>query len=402
MHYQRFDPSGCDFPKPRVPMLPPFSRNTLGYGPTSVQKSAMNGANLRFFSRARYALREAYRQCGVGPHGALMVPAYHCRTMLDPAIRLGAQIVLYPLHADLSPDLRALKTSLSACQQPVKALLLPHYFGFAQRTEPIAHFCGEHGITLIEDCSHALWPSATPNTQDHKVGTRGRFCVASPYKFFPCEDGGVLWNNQEVAVAPAKQPQPANGQEMKSFVRSMMSACQPTAHPKIGALDADLKALTGKLARVGNDLPTLDQRTSSAYDLDDEHKPGLAWSRWVLRHSNLTRIAARRRAHYQQWAGAVAHLPYCRSLFPLLANDSVPYVFPLWISHPDPHFYVLKHLGVPVGRWDDMAISSCHTAANYRLQLLHLPCHQELSAHQMTWMTAAVRRAMLDFLPGRK
>ena len=169
-----------------------------------------------------------------------------------------------------------------------------------------------------------------------------------------------------------------------------------------GPLDADLRALAANLAHLGDDLLTLEQRTSSAYILDDEYRPGLAWSRWVLRHSNLTRIAARRRAHYQQWASAIAHLPYCHSLFPLLANDIVPYVFPLWISHPQPHFYILKHLGVPVGRWDDMAISSCRTAASYRLQLLHLPCHQELSARQMTWMTAAVRRAMLDFSPDRK
>lgn len=402
MQYQRFDPSGCDFPKARVPMLPPFGRHTLGYGPASAQVSATAGANLRFFSRARYALREAYRQCGIGPDGALMAPAYHCRTMLDPAIRLGAEIALYPLHPDLSPDLQALRARLSACQQTVKALLLPHYFGFSQKLEPIANFCAEHGITLIEDCSHALWPSAIQDTQNGKAGTRGRFCVTSPYKFFPCEDGGVLWSNQDAAVAPDQQVQPGSGQEIKSFAHSMMSACQPAASPHVEALDADLKALPAKLALVGSDLATLDQRTSPAYDLDDEHTPSLAWSRWVVRHSNLARIAARRRAHYQQWVSAVAHLPYCRSLFPLLDNDSVPYVFPLYISHPYPHFYVLKHLGVPVGRWDDMAMSDCRTAANYRLQLLHLPCHQELSARQMTWMTAALKRAMLDFSPDRK
>jgi len=402
MLYQRFDPSGCDFPKARVPMLPIFSRHTLGYGPASAQKTATAGAKLRFFSRARYALREAYRLCGVGPDGALMAPTYHCRTMLDPAISLGAQITLYPLHADLAPDLQALTTSLSACQQPVKALLLPHYFGFAQELEPIARFCDEHGITLIEDCSHSLWPGATGDTERGKVGTRGRFSVSSPSKFFPCADGGVLWTNQDAPAAWAQQREPDSAQEIKSFAHSLICACQHTASPDVGALNADLKALSSKLARVGSDLLTLDQRTSPAYNAVDEPNPGLAWSRWVVRHSNLARIASRRRAHYRQWVSAVAHLPHCRSLFPQLNNDSVPYVFPLCISHPQPHFYILKQLGIPVGRWDDMAISDCRTAANYRLQLLHLPCHQELSALQMTWMTAALKRAMLDFSPNHK
>ena len=402
MQYQRFDPSGCDFPKARAPMLPPFGRHTRGYGPATAQRSATAGTNLRSFSRARCALREAFGQCGVGPIDALMAPACRCRTMLDPAIHLGAQVALYPLHSDLSPNLKALNSNLSACQQPIKAPLLPHYFGFTREIEPIANFYAEHGITLIEDCSHARRPSATTANQNGKAATRGRLCVASPYKLFLCEDGGMLWSNQDAAVAWAQQPQPGSAQEIKSFFHFMMSACQPSAGPHVEALDADRKALSGKPARVGSDLATLEQRTSPAYDLDDEHKPAMGWSRWVVRHSNLARIAAPRRAHYQQWANSVAPLPYCRSRFPVLASDSVPYVFPLCINHLYPHFYVLKHLGVPVGRWEDLAMSDFRTAANDRLQLLHLPCHQKLSARQMTWMSVAVRRAMLDFSPDRK
>ena len=104
-----------------------------------------------------------------------------------------------------------------------------------------------------------------------------------------------------------------------------------------------------------------------------------------MHYTNTQRLAERRRAHYEQWVKAVAGLPHCRPLFAELPAHCVPYMFPLVIDYPEPHFFVLKHLGVPIWRWDDMAVSGCAVAAQYRL---HLPCHQERTAEQMAWMTA--------------
>lgn len=69
-------------------------------------------------------------------------------------------------------------------------------------------------------------------------------------------------------------------------------------------------------------------------------------------------------------------------------------MFPITIAEPDPVFYQLKQAGMPIFRWDDMAVSSCTVARNYRLHLLHLPCHQGLSAQQMAWMTALVAKVL--------
>ena len=71
-------------------------------------------------------------------------------------------------------------------------------------------------------------------------------------------------------------------------------------------------------------------------------------------------------------------------------------MFPLQIDHPESHFSALKRLGVPVWRWDDIAVSGCLIATSYRLQLLHLPCHQELTAQQLSWITTVVRKVMLQ------
>jgi hypothetical protein len=42
--------------------------------------------------RGRYALTQAYRLAGVGSDAAILISAYHCRAMLDPAIRPGVPI----------------------------------------------------------------------------------------------------------------------------------------------------------------------------------------------------------------------------------------------------------------------------------------------------------------------
>lgn len=70
--------------------------------------------------------------------------------------------------------------------------------------------------------------------------------------------------------------------------------------------------------------------------------------------------------------------------------DCAPYMFPLYLERPDPDFFLLKKMGLPIFRWDEMAVSECAVAADYRLRLLHLPCHQTLSEQQMQWMISVL------------
>ncbi|WP_296483368.1 DegT/DnrJ/EryC1/StrS family aminotransferase [Rhodoferax sp.] len=397
MHYQRFDPSGCDFPKPRVPMLAPFSRHTLGYGQANSKNPADDGHSVCHFSRARYALLEAYRQSGVGLEGGLMAPAYHCRTMLDPAICLGAKVILYRLNPDLSVDLSALVTALEKCQHPVKALLATHYFGFGQNLAQVKSLCDRYAIALIEDCSHVLFAGSdriVPAAAGTALGKSGRFCVASPYKFFSCEDGGTLWATTAQGLLCHKQRRPKLFNEVKSWLRAAQHACAAPLLPDPSTLSDQINAWTSLPLPTGQDGPVHDEHASQHYVEADASLQSLAGSRWIMRHTNITRLVDRRRLHYQQWVNAMAGLPHCRTLFPELPHDVVPYAFPLYLEQPETHFYALKMLGVPVWRWDDLAVSTCPVATDFRLRLLHLPCHQELTAEQMLWMTSAVQLVM--------
>ena len=398
MDYQCFDPNECGFPKPRVPILPTLSSQSLGRARLGPFIPLGFSANARIFARGRYALTEAYRQSGVGEHGALLAPAYHCRTMLDPAIRLGAKVLLYDLNPDLSPNLASLTANLSACHQPVKALLVTHYFGFSQALEPLTAFCEKHEIDLIEDCSHALFTKSTPGALARKgaMGQTGRYGVASPYKFFACEDGGLLWCNADEQLPDDHEYAPTLTQELRGFLHSAQRAFAKNKVLNIDLIDAEIKALTDKLSLTGRDERKQATEPSTHYVAAEEHLKSLAWSRWVMRHTHVERLANRRRENYQKWTNAVVNLPHCRALFPYLPDDCVPYMFPLKIDHPEIHFLALKQLGVPVWRWDDMAVSTCPVASDYRLKVLHLPCHQELTEDHMHWMSTALKKVLLE------
>jgi perosamine synthetase len=380
--YLSFDPSSCGFPPPRVPVLPLPGRHAFHWQRQTSTTALLDSPNARFFSRGRYALAHAFRLSGLGPDTALLAPAYHCRTMLDPAIALGADITLYPLHANLQPDIEALEHLLRNQSQRHAALLLPHFFGIEQTLDAVDNLCTQYGVTLIEDCSHALFLPSLPGN----IGKRGRYSVASPYKFFPIEDGGILWANHGAPLPESSVDTPDLMAQCKGVARALQKACSSSA-------DLDTPEEVGSPSPESNkpDQPPLYRRhvsntASYQYDANADNMAGLQVSRQLMLHSDIERIALRRRGNYQKWAQAIADLPNCKALFPDLASDCVPYMFPLWIAHPEVDFFALKQLGIPVWRWDDMAVSDCSVAMQYRTQLLHLPCHQELTSNQLDWM----------------
>jgi len=388
LEYQVFDPSPCHFPRPRVSVLPcGFEAAGADDGALLRDAAALPGRGL-YFSRGRYALGEAYRCAGLDRSGALLAPAYHCVTMLDPALALGAEVLLYPLTADLVPDPVALDALVECSPRPVKALLATHFFGFVRDFTWLKQWCDARAIVFVEDCSHTLF---TEHYQARGAGRYGQFVASSPYKFFPSVDGGWLYSPDSSALAAAATRPAGWLAELRGMKQCLDAARQPrVGAADIAALDSQLAALAGQTPVSGDDACRSRPAQSSQYQLELAEMAALRSSRWLIGHSSVSAAIGRRQANYRRWLQAVAGLPHCRPLYPEMPEQAVPYMFPLYIDHPLPHFYWLKQLGVPVWRWDEMAVSACTVARDYRLHLLHLPCHQSLSDDELNWMTAAV------------
>jgi dTDP-4-amino-4,6-dideoxygalactose transaminase len=392
LFFRVFDPDACQFPSPRVPILPSLGIASFGFGRSRKFASVFSAAPNLFYSRGRYALHDAYRLSGVGPKGALLAPAYHCRTMLDPAICLGGTVILYPLEAKLAPDIALLAQLVDSSEMPVRAMLLTHYFGFAQATDAVQAFCDERDIVLVEDCSHACFRSF----QNTSLGQSGRFVVTSPYKLFPSEDGGGLQINGKGSAFPSRLRARGSRDEMRSLVNSFRRAIRSRPQTGDAGTDEQLRHICAKEIVKGREFEQPGNQVSSMYDPLAENLAGLSASRLIISFSNVDRIAEARRNNYRQWLDAVRFLPHCRPLFDELPDDVVPYMFPLYVEYPTPHFFVLKQLGLPIWRWDEMAVSNCVLAMDYRLHLLHLPCHQSLSRAEMRWMTQTLAGVMTE------
>ena len=390
--FQRFNPTDCNFPRPRVPLLPTLHWRDLAFNNANTgNQSVLTGLSVRHFARGRYAMHAAYETAGVGSAGALLAPAYHCRTMLDPALALKGNILLYALNSDLTPRMESIKILVENSQPRVKALVVPHYFGFSQPAPLItelAAFCSLHGITLIEDCSHA-WQVVAERASACQANS-GHVLIGSPYKFFACEDGGTLWGNPaEFSVAQPSAPSLLG--ELKALKQTLARSWRSHRASEL-VLPAEQIAMQN--IHQGEDIRENSCSPSSMYDSRSENDSGLALSRWVMRHTAVSRVVHQRQHNYRQWTRAVAGLRGAKALFTDLPPDCAPYMFALHIAQPEQHFYQLKHLGVPIWRWDEMAVSDCPVATQYRSHLLHLPCHQSLTQEQMQWMTGAITRVL--------
>lgn len=362
-------------------MLPRFPAGVPGLGKSTRHHSGFLGGQSTSYSHGRYALTAVLRSLGVGPGKTVLIPAYHCRTMIDPVLRLGGTPVLFPLQPDLTPDWAGLDACVAASAQPV-ALLLPHFFGFPQPVEQVRAWCDKNGVAYVEDCSHALFGELGGKP----VGSFGDAAIASPYKFFACEDGGLA-RGAKLGV-PSPRPVPKLGDELRGVWRSMQKLLRG-AGKKLPSTVGDDEARP-----CGVDVILDEMGISSQYDPASEARQALLWSRLIMKGSSIDQIAQARRCNYLTWLAAVSDMPGCRPQFPILPDAVVPYMFPLWLDDPARVFFRLKRAGLPIFRWDELAVSDCAVSRSARLGLIHLPCHQGVGQGEMDWMLGVLRRAL--------
>jgi len=375
LKYWRFQPAPGQFPPATLRLAP---RLDFGLAPSSRHYRRVDaGQNSALYTRARYALTEAFRQAGLGPSRGLLAPAYHCRTMLDPAIALGAPIGLYALDAGLAPRMDSLQKLHAQAPEGFGALLVPHYFGFRQDLASLRAWCDDRRIALIEDCSHLFVVSS----EDAGEGPGGHWRIASPYKFVGSSEGGLLWpaSPSPLSARPAA--------ELRGLIKALRARLQQGS--AVTAPAANAAATAG--ANPSKDGLVEDDQVSPQFDPREIGCRGAPWAGWLIKRAPFDALARTRRQRFEKLLACVAGLNGCRPLFDRLGPRTVPHAFPLLLEQPDPHFFQLKQLGVEFGRWDDLAVSDCEVSQDLRLRLIQVPCHQGLSDAQFDWICAQLQ-----------
>lgn len=383
LHFYPMEADIRDYARPRLPLLvPPSWREWGGRRASPAVLSAFLGQG-ESYKGGRYALAEGMRRAGAEKGRSVLIPALHCRAIVEAVMFSGAEPRFYPVTADLRPDFSALPV-LAAGSAPA-AMVLVHYFGFPNAVDEAHEFCRSQGIPLVEDCAHALYGRAG----DRLLGTIGDFAAASLWKFLPLRDGAVLLDHRSPGSAPPSESPSliieARGLRylLESWFRwASRPGTLPALEPAVLAAEVNKRKVKHDIAEPAHGFVEFSPPSA--------HLAALRSSRWLAAAIDHERVILTRRSHYSAWLNGMRGVAAARPLYPELPPSVAPYAFPLLVD--DPYcFHLIRQAGIPLWRWEDMAVTDCAVAADYRLRLLQLPCHQGLSTQALEWMIKTVR-----------
>jgi hypothetical protein len=385
-----------------IPRLPVFGWQALR-GPAQAEVPCMlDLPGLHYSTSGRASILLALEALGVGPGDQVLVPTYHCPTMVAPASRLKAVPVFYPIDARGSPDLDWLERQ---DLKRARALLAAHYFGLPQRMQPLRDWCTARGIALVEDCAHALFG----RSGTRPVGAWGDIAIGSLTKFLPVPEGGCLVVNRQAAVPALQATSLTAG--VKSFVDILeVGASQQRLTGLNGLISGSLAGLrrlrTNPVAPAQPDAPALPTSLAGAdasqlgadFTVDSglAHRELAGPCRWVAQTLPRERIVLRRRRHFERLLATLGGQAGVHPLFTQLPPDCAPYVFPLWVDTPDPGYAELRRLAMPVFRWDRLWPGVPQLPGDHGVpwshHVLQLACHQDLSEAQLDRFAAEILR----------
>jgi perosamine synthetase len=335
-----------------------------------------------FTTSGRAAIYQALLQMKLRPGSLVLVPTYHCPTMVAPALLANLNVAYYGLQADGLPNLKTIsQETIEKCG----AMLVPHYFGIAKSLKTIRQWCTQNNIALIEDCAHCYFGEAG----ERPVGSWGDYATASLSKFLPVPEAGLLAS----ANRPIANTHPEN-QTIKYQVKGLVDVIEyATRHQRftgfrslLGALFT-LKNLRTKPTKfTDSESPRQEQEMMRDCDMN-RIKQAPLWISMLLK-SILPRgrIINRRRENFSRYAMHFANTAGAKPLFPELKetnSPSAPYVFPLWVEDPESIYKSIRALELPIFRWDRIWPNTPALPGDVGPQwshhVLQLLCHQDLA-----------------------
>ena len=345
------------------------------------------------------AIHQAFLALDLPPGSTVLCPSYNCGHEIEPLVRLGLRVRCYRVGPDLRADLDDIERRLAPS---VRALLVTHYFGFAQPLAELRALCDRHGIRLVEDCAHAFLSDDAYAT----MGRVGDLSVYSIRKTLPLPNGGaVVFNDEALAMPAPLAPPPSPTTWLKALGLARKGAVDRARERRSGL---DLLAL-GALAPLVAGTELLERvypgSATACYDPDDEDlgfaSAVLGWgmapySEMLLGRLDWRPIAGRRRHNYRVLADGVRDVAGCELPLPEVADHTCPLYLPVLL---DRRMEVFRHL---IGEriyaavwWDQrhpaVDWSEFPEAVDLKERVLALPVHQDVEDGQLARVLAALR-----------
>lgn len=344
----------------------------------------------------RAALYAALKQTALPAGSKVLVPTYHCPTMVAPILEAGFVPVFYPIGPDGLPDLER----IASAPGEHGVMFVAHLFGLPQGLGAVAAWCQQHQVVLVEDCAHAYFGTAG----NKPVGTWGDFATASLTKFFPVSEAGLLASaTSTITTAELRH----------AGLRAQLKSAWDVAHVSYdhGEL-AGVRQVVGAILRLSGIAPRSAGTSESTQQVGpDEIRAGCDMgrvrqapclpARWLYLMLPTADIVNLRRQNFLSFQQALSDAPGARQLPLPVPADAAPYALPLWIDGPeraDAVYARMRHEGLPVFRWDRRWPGTPEMAGDHGTlwarQVLQLLCHQSLRADEVDYISSRTLEAL--------
>ena len=364
-----------------TPFLSQYVRET---GASTHLPASLQHPSCLYYENGRTALECSLVALSLQAGDEVLFPAYHCGSEFDVLVAQGLKLRYYPNGPDLVVSVEDLKNVWTA---QTKAVYVIHYLGWPQDLAPIAAWCRERNLILIEDCAQALYGSVP----DRPIGQEGDLAIFSLHKFLPLQDGGAAVFNR----IPAGQPKRGVPLGWRGHVGvSLQRAAQGFHNNRgwsgvVGEMGCHvLSAITRRLGLAPETRSRAMSETSCRMLHNIDHK----------------RVMEERRANYQEILGWFNKVPGVRPFYPVLGEGVVPLLFPLLADNPPVFLAAMERANIEAG----MLWSSVHPAfpldefpevAYLKSHLIVVPVHQGLTQVDLGRMKSVVERYVREQSP---
>lgn len=345
-------------------------------------RELLKGARIHFTCNARGALYQLLRALPPEKGDAILMPAFHCVTAVEPVIRAGYRPVFYKIEADLSIDYADLYNKLS---NNIAAVVVINYFGFPAKIDGLLALREKYDYYVVEDWAHSF----LKGDSERLTGEQGDMAIFSFRKLVPSYAGGGLRINSDEFNCGFSLA-PLGGR--RSLVILKRLAEEMIENSGDGILRSTFRYMENK---------RVDQKQKQAHSSgqaesglngasvshDEIADAGLPWfSKAILHLSDLGSIISTRRRNYALLNEHLEENGYIRKVFPRLPDDVCPWAYPVWVSDRAKYDHQLRKLGIPVFTFgeilhplvyqgDSSLITSVEALSK---NLMMIPVHQNL------------------------
>lgn len=358
----------------------------LGFG--AAASASLRTAALHYTYDGQAALYQAFVALRGARRRRVLVPAFHCPTVVEPIVRAGFEVDFYDVEHNLRQPVLPFEQVLSAEHV---AVVVINFFGFDFDLGTLPALPAAARPLVIEDCCHSFLRADGATLS----GARGDLAIYSFKKLVPCYTGGAIRYNRDDLPRPPPAAQPSWSQVLLHAQRVLRDSLRDS-HGS-GAILRALRPLRPPPPMLG---PASAVPLATAYPFSDRASvsamPTLA--RRILHRSDLVACASRRRANFRSVGAGLAPLR-TRIAQPLaeLDADTCPLGYPLLLPQRATIDYRLKNMGVPFFSFGEQLhplllaqIERFPRAAELMQQLLFLTTHQQLDEVQVARYSAAI------------